>query len=47
MADRHAIYKQGFKEIAMAQGMAVTFMAKWRSDLAGSSMHLHLSLLYL
>jgi len=44
MADRHAIYKQGFKEIALAQGLAVSFMAKWRSDLAGSSMHLHLSL---
>jgi glutamine synthetase len=44
MADRHAVYKQGFKEIAWAQGLAVTFMAKWRADLAGSSMHLHLSL---
>jgi glutamine synthetase len=32
------------KEIAIAQGLAVTFMAKWRTDLAGSSMHLHLSL---
>jgi glutamine synthetase len=44
MADRHAIYKQGFKEIAWSLGLAVSFMAKWRSDLAGSSMHLHLSL---
>jgi glutamine synthetase len=44
MADRHAIYKQAAKEIALAQGIAVTFMAKWRADLAGSSMHLHLSL---
>jgi glutamine synthetase len=44
MADRHAIYKQGFKEIAWHQGLAVSFMAKWRTDLAGSSMHLHLSL---
>jgi glutamine synthetase len=44
MADRHAIYKQGFKEIAWAQELAVSFMAKWRTDLAGSSMHLHLSL---
>lgn len=44
MADRHVIYKHGFKEIALAQGLAVTFMAKWRTDLAGSSMHLHLSL---
>ena len=44
MADRHSIYKQAAKEIALEQGIAVTFMAKWRSDLAGSSMHLHLSL---
>jgi glutamine synthetase len=44
MADRHTIYKQAAKEIALQQGLAVTFMAKWRSDLAGSSMHLHLSL---
>jgi glutamine synthetase len=44
MADRHVIYKQGFKEIAISQGLAVTFMAKWCTDLAGSSMHLHLSL---
>ena len=44
MADRHCIYKQGFKEIAWARDLAVSFMAKWRTDLAGSSMHLHLSL---
>jgi glutamine synthetase len=44
MADRHTIFKQGAKEIAMSLGLAVTFMAKWRADLAGSSMHLHLSL---
>ena len=44
MADRHVIYKQGFKEIAWSQGLSVSFMAKWRTDLAGSSMHLHLSL---
>ena len=44
MADRHAVYKQGFKEMAWAQELAVSFMAKWRTDLAGSSMHLHLSL---
>jgi glutamine synthetase len=43
-ADRHSIYKAAAKEIALAKGLAVTFMAKWRSDLAGSSMHLHLSL---
>src|SRR5688572_20720506 len=44
MADRHAIYKQAAKEIALELGLAVTFMAKWRHDVAGSSMHLHLSL---
>jgi glutamine synthetase len=44
MADRHSLYKQAAKEIALAQDVSVTFMAKWRSDLAGSSMHLHLSL---
>ena len=44
MADRHTIFKQGAKEIAISLGLAVTFMAKWRADLAGSSMHLHLSL---
>lgn len=44
MADRHALYKQAAKEIALTRGLAVTFMAKWRADLAGSSMHLHLSL---
>jgi|CXWL01.1.fsa_nt_gi glutamine synthetase len=43
-ADRHSIYKAAAKEIAHKLGLAVTFMAKWRSDLAGSSMHLHLSL---
>ena len=37
MADRHAILKNAVKEIAHAQGKAVTFMAKWRYDLAGSS----------
>jgi len=44
MADRHVILKNGIKEIAHAQGKAVTFMAKWRYDLAGSSSHIHLSL---
>lgn len=44
MADRHAILKNGIKEIAWAKGKAVTFMAKWRADLAGSSSHVHASL---
>jgi glutamine synthetase len=44
MADRHVILKNGIKEIALLQGKAVTFMAKWRFDLAGSSSHIHSSL---
>ena len=44
MADRHVIYKLAAKEIASAAGCAVTFMAKWDADLAGSSMHVHMSL---
>ena len=44
MADRHAIYKNGVKEIAFLQGRAVTFMAKWDFGLAGSSCHVHVSL---
>ncbi len=44
MADSHVIIKNAIKEIAHAQGKAVTFMAKWRYDLAGSSSHIHSSL---
>jgi glutamine synthetase len=44
MADRHVIYKQAAKEIAIQQGLAVTFMAKLDEQYAGSSMHLHSSL---
>ncbi len=44
MADRHVIFKNGVKEIAFLQGKAVSFMAKWRADLAGSSCHIHGSL---
>jgi glutamine synthetase len=44
MADRHVIYKQGAKEIAIRQGLAITFMAKMDERYAGSSMHLHSSL---
>ena len=44
MADRHVIYKNGVKEIAFQQGKAVSFMAKWRADLAGNSCHIHGSL---
>jgi glutamine synthetase len=44
MADRHVLVKHAAKEIAIGQGKAVTFMAKWREDLAGSSSHIHNSL---
>jgi glutamine synthetase len=44
MADNHVIIKNGIKEIASAQGKAVTFMAKWNYGLAGSSSHVHCSL---
>jgi len=43
-ADNHAIYKNGAKEIAWAQGKAITFMAKWDYGLAGNSCHIHSSL---
>ncbi len=44
MADRHVILKNACKEIALLQGKAITFMAKWRYDLAGNSCHIHSSL---
>ncbi|ODU86710.1 MAG: glutamine synthetase [Pelagibacterium sp. SCN 63-17] len=44
MADRHVVLKNATKEIAHAQGKAVTFMAKWDFGLAGSSSHIHMSL---
>jgi glutamine synthetase len=44
MADRHTVFKHGVKEIAALSGRSVTFMAKWASDKAGSSCHIHSSL---
>ena len=44
MADRHVIFKQCLKEVAEKSGISVTFMAKFASDRAGSSCHIHLSL---
>jgi glutamine synthetase len=44
MADRHVIYKQCLKEVADQKGLSVTFMAKFASDRAGSSCHIHFSL---
>jgi glutamine synthetase len=42
-ADEHAIYKNGAKEIASQEGMAITFMAKY-DEREGNSCHIHLSL---
>jgi glutamine synthetase len=44
MCDRSTVFKQACKEIAIQQGMAVTFVAKWHEDAAGNSLHLHSSL---
>jgi len=44
MADRHVVYKLAAKEIAAQQGCSLTFMAKVESELAGNSLHVHLSL---
>jgi glutamine synthetase len=43
MADRHVIYKYAAKEIAAGAGCALTFMAKWDTDHAGNSLHVHMS----
>jgi glutamine synthetase len=42
-ADHHSIYKNGAKEIAAQEGMALTFMAKF-DEREGSSCHIHCSL---
>jgi len=44
MADRHAVYKQCLRELADKLGFSLTFMAKFAADGAGSSCHIHLSL---
>lgn len=43
-ADKAALFKTQLKSLASRHGLAVTFMAKWRHDLPGSSGHLHQSL---
>ena len=45
MADRHIIMKQCLKEIADSLGYSLTFMAKPYAGQAGSSCHIHLSLM--
>ncbi len=42
-ADQHVVYKNGAKEIAAEEDMAITFMAKF-NEREGSSCHIHLSL---
>jgi glutamine synthetase len=42
-SDRHAVFKNGAKEIAAELGQSITFMAKF-NEREGSSCHLHLSL---
>jgi glutamine synthetase len=44
MADNHVVYKQCLKEIADSMGLSITFMAKFATDGAGSSSHIHISL---
>jgi len=44
MADNHCLVKNAVKEIAFLQNRAVTFLAKWHHDAAGSSCHIHQSL---
>ncbi len=44
MADNHAIYKNGAKEIAQQNGCSITFMAKPDHSWIGSSCHVHASL---
>lgn len=42
-ADNHTIYKNGVKEIAALNDRAITFMAKFSMEEAGSSCHIHAS----
>jgi glutamine synthetase len=44
MADNHAVYKNGAKEIAHLNGCSITFMAKPDHSWIGSSCHIHTSL---
>jgi glutamine synthetase len=44
MADNHAIYKNGAKEIAHLNGCSITFMAKPDHSWIGNSCHIHSSL---
>jgi glutamine synthetase len=43
-ADRAALFKTFAKVIAQRRGLMATFMAKWSTDWAGQSGHIHVSL---
>jgi glutamine synthetase len=43
-ADEAFLFKSAVKELAAQQGLVATFMAKPRTDWAGSSCHVHMSL---
>ena len=43
-ADAHVLVKNACKEVAWSKGRSVTFMAKYSSQAAGSSSHVHQSL---
>ena len=45
MADRHALYKLAVRDSARAAGYSVSFMAKPITEQAGSSCHVHFSVL--
>jgi glutamine synthetase len=44
-ADKAALFKTAVKVLAQKRGMMATFMAKWNSQLPGSSGHVHQSLM--
>ena len=44
MGDVHVMVKNAVKEIAFLNDRAITFLAKWHHDYAGSSSHIHQSL---
>jgi glutamine synthetase len=46
MADNHAVYKNGAKEIAFLNGCSITFMAKPFESWIGNSCHIHTSLFH-
>jgi len=44
MADRHVIFKNGVREMAVMKGIQATFMAKWHTDHSSNGCHVHISL---